>query len=88
MYISEIFYCIRININITGKVGKMIAIDYYPLQVAEDIGFTGVLKALEPRYGTNVMQFALERVSQAGTRTREWSIFLMHQHLARVPRVK
>ena len=36
--------------KITRKVGEMVAIDCHPLSVTEDVGFTRVLKALEPRY--------------------------------------
>jgi len=43
-------------------VGEVIAIDYHPLSVAEDVGINQVLKALEPRcncpsrkYFTNIV---------------------------------
>ena len=46
--------------KIIRKVGEMVAIDCHPLSVTEDVGFTRVLKALEPRYNCPSRKYFME----------------------------
>ena len=36
--------------NIHTKIGEMIALDYQPFSIVEDVGFSRLLHSIEPRY--------------------------------------
>ena len=49
-------------VRIHRKIAEMMAIDYQPFSIVSDVGFTRLLKTLEPRYNVPSRKYFTENV--------------------------